>query len=230
MLTINDIKAAYEPLKNQENSAKMGSYMKNNFPFLGIKKSDTAPIIKSLFKHGLPDTKEATINLVDDCFNEPEREYHYIGMIILNKNEKMFDVRDLAYLAQLIQTHSWWDSIDTIAPNIVGNIVLREREAGEAVMREWNQQDNMWLIRASILHQLKYKTQMNEAILTEMILNVKGHPDFFVRKAIGWILREYSKTNAQFVIDFVATHQLSPLSEREALKWLNQKHKNTKKA
>ncbi|MGV2928402.1 DNA alkylation repair protein [Macrococcus capreoli] len=220
MLTINDIKAAYEPLKNKSNQKTMESYMKNNFPFLGIKKSETAPIMKVLFKLGLPKTKDETKALVDDCFEQPEREYHYIGMIILNKNEKQFDVTDLDYLKQLILTHSWWDSIDTIAPNIVGRIVLREREAGEAVMRQWNQSDNFWLQRASLLHQLKYKAQMNEALLTEMILHTKDEQKFFIRKAIGWVLREYSKTNAEFVTTFVDTHALSPLSQREALKWL----------
>lgn len=224
MLTINDIRKAYEPLKNEANQKTMESYMKNNFPFLGIKKSETTPVMKALFKLGLPNTKEAVKALVNDCFAQPEREYHYIGMIILNKKEKLFGATDLDYLEQLITTHSWWDSVDTISPNIVGSIVLREREAGEAIMRMWNQADNFWLQRASLLHQLKYKGHMNEVILTEFILNTKDEQEFFIRKAIGWVLREYSKTNAIFVTDFVAMHQLSPLSEREALKWLARKN------
>ncbi|WP_414044022.1 DNA alkylation repair protein [Macrococcus sp. EM39E] len=220
MLTINEIKNAYESLKNKENQMTMESYMKNNFPFLGIKKSETAPVMKELFKIGLPNTKNETIELVNACFMQAEREYHYIGMVILNKKEMLFDTTDLSYLQQLLTTHSWWDSIDTIAPNIVGSIVLRDRHVGESVMREWNHSENFWLQRASLLHQLKYKDKMNEVILTEFILNTKDEQEFFIRKAIGWVLREFSKTNAVFVTDFVEEHQLSPLSEREALKWL----------
>ncbi|WP_414045000.1 DNA alkylation repair protein [Macrococcus equi] len=221
MLTIDLIKAAYEPMCNDENSQKMASYMKNNFPFLGIPKSVTAPIMKQLFKVGLPAMKEATKALVNDCFKQAEREYHYIGMIILNKNARFFDAGDLPYLESLITTHSWWDSIDTIAPNIVGDIVLKDRIAGERIMREWNHSDNFWLQRASLLHQLKYKNKMNEALLKDLIVNTKDESEFFIRKAIGWVLREYSKTNAQFVIDFVKENNLSPLSSREALKWLS---------
>ncbi|TDM49178.1 DNA alkylation repair protein [Macrococcoides goetzii] len=220
MITINDIRAAYVPLKNNEHQHSMESYMKNNFPFLGIKKSVTAPVMRELFKQGLPDAKEDVKALVNDCFFEREREYHYIGMVILNKKEKLFNVTDLDYIEGLLTTHSWWDSVDTIAPNIVGAIVLRERNIGEQKMREWNRSDNFWLKRASLLHQLKYKDKMNEALLTEFILHTKDEREFFIRKAIGWLLREYSKTNTGFVKEFVSTHHLSPLSEREALKWL----------
>lgn len=223
MITINDIRAAYVPLKNSEHQKSMESYMKNNFPFLGIKKSVTAPVMRELFKQGLPAAKEDVKALVDDCFFEREREYHYIGMVILNKKEKLFDVTDLDYLEGLLTTHSWWDSVDTIAPNIVGAIVLRERNIGEQKMREWNRSDNFWLQRASLLHQLKYKHEMNETLLTEFILYTKDDKAFFIRKAIGWVLREYSKTNPVFVKDFVSTYRLSTLSEREALKWLARK-------
>lgn len=225
MITINDIKAAYIPLKNNEHQHSMESYMKNNFPFLGIKKSVTAPVMRELFKQGLPATKEGVKTLVDDCFLEREREYHYIGMVILNKKEKLFNVTDLDYIEGLLTTHSWWDSVDTIAPNIVGSIVLRERNIGEQKMREWNRSDNFWLQRASLLHQLKYKDKMNEILLTEFILNTKDDKAFFIRKAIGWVLREYSKTNAVFVKDFISSNKLSPLSEREALKWLTRTQK-----
>ncbi|MCE4957287.1 DNA alkylation repair protein [Macrococcoides caseolyticum] len=223
MLTIQDIIYAYEPLKNDTQREAMESYMKHNFPFLGISKRETAPIMKMLFKKGLPETKVDTIQLVNDCFNQKEREYHYIGMTILNHNRSYFDVTDLDYIETLLKHNSWWDSIDTIAPNIVGTIVLEDRGNGEIIMRKWNQSDDFWIQRASLLHQLKYKTKMNEELLTDFILNTKDDKEFFIRKAIGWVLREYSKTNPDFVTQFVATHELSGLSSREALKWLNRK-------
>lgn len=217
------IQSHYEPLKNESNRVQMECYMKNQFSFLGIKKTETAPIFKQLVKTYAIEDKTHIKALVSRLFEAPFREYHYFAMMLLNRYEKMFDASDLPYLQQLIQTNSWWDSIDTISPNIVGQIVLRNR-AYESVMLKWVQSDDMWLRRAGLLHQLKYKTQMNEALLTEMIVLLKDEQAFFIRKAIGWVLREYSKTNAIFVKDFVENYQLSNLSHKEALKWIKNKN------
>lgn len=222
-LTFEVIQSHYEPLKNESNRVQMERYMKNQFSFLGIKKTETAPIFKRLVKTYAIENKVHLKALVTQLFESPFREYHYFAMMLLNRYEKMFDASDLPYLKQLIQTNSWWDSIDTISPNIVGQIVLRDR-ACESVMLQWVQSDDMWLRRAGLLHQLKYKTQMSEALLTEMILLLKNEQAFFIRKAIGWVLREYSKTNPIFVKDFVEQYQLSNLSHKEALKWLKNKN------
>ena len=222
-LTFEVIQSHYEPLKNESNRVQMERYMKNQFSFLGIKKTETAPIFKQLVKAYAIEDKVHLKSLVSQLFEAPFREYHYFAMMLLNRYEKMFDASDLPYLQQLIQTNSWWDSIDTISPNIVGQIVLRDRTC-ESVMLQWVKSDDMWLRRAGLLHQLKYKSQMNEALLTEMILLLKDEQAFFIRKAIGWVLREYSKTNAIFVKDFVEHYQLSNLSHKEALKWLKNKN------
>ncbi|UOB20859.1 DNA alkylation repair protein [Macrococcus armenti] len=221
MLTIQDIKNAYEPLRNEANRKQMESYMKNQFQFLGIKKSETAPIMRKLFKEfGLPNDKGDVKQLVMNCFSEQEREYHYIGMIILNKSSELFHGEDLSFIKSIILTHTWWDSVDTIAPNILGDIVKRSPEV-KLELCEWCLDDNFWLKRAALLHQLKFKQQMDLPLLEQMIDHLKEDKEFFIRKAIGWILREYSKTDAAYVINFMQQHTLSNLTSKEALKWLN---------
>ncbi|UJS28196.1 DNA alkylation repair protein [Macrococcoides canis] len=225
MLTIEAIKAAYEPWRNEVHQAQMEKYMKHQFKYLGIKKTETTPLMRELFKdYGLPRDKSEVKRLVSDCFDQEAREYHYIGMIILNKSSKFFDGTDLEFIKSLILTHTWWDSVDTISPNILGDIVKRSPEV-KPVLLEWCTDENFWLRRAALLHQLKFKQQMDTQLLEQMIEILKDESEFFIRKAIGWILREYSKTDADYVINFVNTHELSNLSTREALKWLNNRQK-----
>jgi 3-methyladenine DNA glycosylase AlkD len=143
-----------------------------------------------------------------------------VAIALLGRKLKTLSIEDLEFLEKLITEKSWWDSVDSIAPTIVGTIVKRDRLNGEKVMIQWSESGNMWLNRAAILHQLKYKNDTNEKILTEIILKHVNSKEFFIQKAIGWVLREYAKTNPVFVQQFVAAHELKPLSKREALKHL----------
>lgn len=223
MLTIDAVEAVYEPLRDEINREQMERYMKHQFSFLGIKKTQTAPLIKALLNtYELPVDHELK-QLVQQCFLKNEREYHYFGMALLKRQKKTLSMDDFPFIEALMLQHSWWDSIDDLSPNIVGPLVLSERAAGEIHMKRWLQCDNFWIQRAALLHQLKYKEQMNEELLIEMIEHLKDNREFFIRKAIGWVLREYSKINRDFVINYVEQASLSPLSSREALKWLNSK-------
>lgn len=131
---------------------------------------------------------------------------------------KTLQINDLHFIEKLIREKSWWDSVDSIAPTIVGSIVKNNRAKGEEIIKQWSSSENMWLNRAAILHQLKYKEDTNEDLLKEIILRHNQSPEFFIQKSIGWLLREYAKTNPEFVKGFVLTHDLKPLSKREALK------------
>ena len=117
-----------------------------------------------------------------------------------------------------MKQNSWWDSVDAIAPKIVGDIVGMDRVEGEAAMMEWAKSANMWTNRASILHQLKYKNETNEELLFATINRHAASKEFFIQKAIGWVLREYAKTSPEIVRQFVENTKLAPLSKREALK------------
>ena len=203
---------------NEEDAGPMRAYMRNQFPFLGIRSPLRKQLIKQfLADHKMPEGEELFVE-VDVIYNMPEREFQYAAMAMLERQVKQLQTTDLVFCEKLITTKSWWDSIDTIAPRIVGVIVLRDRAAGELVMKQWNSSDNFWLNRAAILHQLKYKTETNEDLLYEIILRHIESSEFFIQKAIGWVLREYAKTNPESVLSFVEASELKPLSRREAIK------------
>jgi len=216
--TIEQVKGYMEPHRNEENAIPMTKYMRNHFPFLGIKTPERRLLFKKM-------TTEMELPLLGKMqkevwalFQLEEREYHYIAIELLAKYKQQLTVNDLSFCNRLIETKSWWDSVDSIAPKIVGDIVLANRLEGEAVMVEWAKSSNMWTNRASILHQLKYKDKTNEELLFATIERHAGSKEFFLQKSIGWVLREYAKTRPQVIQEFVGSHTLAPLSKREALK------------
>ena len=208
----------FEANRNEEQAGPMAAYMKNHFSFLGIK----SPLRKQLLKeqyaeYALPEP-ERLFEEVWKLYELPKREYQYAAIALLEKMKKHLTIEDLPALRQLIETKSWWDSVDSIAPKSVGDVVKLDRAYGEKVMQEWSNSDNMWTNRSAILHQLKFKQETNTDLLFEIIQQHAGSTEFFIQKAIGWVLREYAKTNPDLVKQFVSEHPLKPLSKREALK------------
>lgn len=210
----------FKNLRNDQLAEPMKAYMKHHFPFLGIKSPARTEALRNYFStHNIPEKPEL-LEEVWNIYQLPEREYQYVAIALLSKKLKTLFVDDLGFIEKLITEKSWWDSVDSIAPTIVGDIVKRDRKSGEKIMLQWSDSDNMWLNRAAILHQLKYKKDTDEKVLIEIIIKHKNSNEFFIQKAIGWVLREYAKTNPVFVQQFVASHELKPLSKREALKHL----------
>ena len=210
----------FKNLSNDQLAEPMKAYMKHHFPFLGIKSPARTEALRNYFStHDIPEKPEL-LEEVWNIYQLPEREYQYVAIALLSKKLKTLFVDDLGFIEKLITEKSWWDSVDSIAPTIVGDIVKRDRKSGEKIMLQWSDSDNMWLNRAAILHQLKYKKDTDEKVLIEIIIKHKNSNEFFIQKAIGWVLREYAKTNPVFVQQFVASHELKPLSKREALKHL----------
>lgn len=208
----------FEANRNEELAGPMKAYLKNHFPFLGIK----SPLRKQLLKeHFAAYTLPEPGQLFEEAwklYHLPEREYQYAAIALIEKMKKHLTIDDFPTLLQFIETKSWWDSIDTIAPHFVGRIVKLDREYGEKIMLEWSQSDNMWTNRAAILHQLKFKKETDTDLLFQIIKQHSESKEFFIQKAIGWVLREYAKTDPEVVKAFVEVHPLKPLSKREALK------------
>jgi 3-methyladenine DNA glycosylase AlkD len=197
----------------------MSTYMREQFPFLGI----PAPAQKSLSRDvvtGLGRPTEDDLRVVaQECWALPEREYQYFACGFLRRHARMCSAAFLPTARYLITTKSWWDTVDTLAAHLVGPMVARHHELVNA-MDEWVLDDDKWLVRAAILHQLGYKEATDARRLFHYCAVRAGHDDFFVRKAIGWALREYAKTAPDEVRTFVHAHQsrLSALSVREALR------------
>lgn len=199
-------------------AAKMKKYMRDKFEYLGISSPLRKEITKDLLNtSNLPPLLEAR-EISTELWNKPEREYQYFAQEFLNKYSKQYDAQFIDHFEYLITTKSWWDTADYISSNLVGSHFQNFPALMIPTSRKWSLSDNMWLQRTSIIFQLKYKSKTNENILFEYIKHHTDSSEFFIRKAIGWALREYSKTHPQEVIKFVNSNQLSGLSKREALK------------
>jgi 3-methyladenine DNA glycosylase AlkD len=196
----------------------MRSYMRDAFPFLGIRSPQrrelSRRVLKGLSRPAEPDLRAVALA----CWELPEREYQYFACDWLARHARVAGPAFLRTAETLITTKSWWDTVDTLASNVVGPIVAGHPET-VSTMDRWIADENMWLARTAILHQLRYRGATDAKRLFRYCTAQVGHPDFFIRKAIGWALREYAKTDPLTVRTFVArTPELSGLSVREALK------------
>ena len=126
---------------------------------------------------------------------------------------------DLDRIKRLIINKSWWDSVDSLA-NIIGILCAKYPELVQNHILSWAESENIWLARVAVLFQLKYKEKTDREFLEFIIAKNCNSKEFFITKAIGWALREYSKTNKEWVKSFLEGHALQPLSVREASKYL----------
>jgi len=157
--------------------------------------------------------------LVFDLYDLPERELHHSAIELFKKQlHKSYKKEDILIIEKLITLNSWWDSVDFIAKQILGNYLLQFPEDTQKVITNYSNSDNMWLNRCSIIFQLGYKEQTNENLLFQQCLEHKHSDEFFIQKAIGWSLREYGKTNPNAILKFLETADLKPLSKREAIR------------
>ncbi|MFE6889416.1 DNA alkylation repair protein [Streptomyces sp. NPDC057694] len=209
----------YGAAADPERAARMRAYMKDVAPFLGL----TSPVRRDLSRTVLdgtprPDETDLTA-LALRCWTLPEREYTYFAIDCLRRHVRALSSGFLPVARQLVTTVPWWDTVDHLAVHVVGGLVAADPKL-TAAMDVWIEDDDLWVARTALLHQLRFKTATDTERLFAYCLRRAGHPDFFIRKAIGWALREYAKTDPDAVRSFVAAHRgvLAPLSAREALK------------
>ncbi|MFF8264836.1 DNA alkylation repair protein [Streptomyces virginiae] len=197
----------------------MAAYMRHVAPFLGI----PAPLRRELsgaVTENTPRPSEADCAaLALRCWRLPEREYHYFAVDYLRRHVDRCSSGLLPVVRHLITTVPWWDTVDLLAVHTVGPLVAADPGLA-AVMDEWIEGEDLWLARTALLHQLRHKDATDTGRLFAYCRRRADHPDFFLRKAIGWALREYAKTDPDAVRAFVDAERaaLSPLSVREALK------------
>ena len=205
-------------LAEKEQAQPMKAYMKNNFEFLGVRSPDRRKAAKQFFKDFK--TPELDWDFVEACWDQPYREFQYVAIDYLVAHKKNLVLADLPRLKKLAQTKSWWDSIDGL-DKLVGKIILDNPEAKQ-VMIDWSLDEDFWLRRIAIDHQLLQKEKTDIVLLEKILVNNLNQTEFFITKAIGWSLRDYSKTNPHWVRDFLGKyqHQMASLSIREASKYL----------
>lgn len=196
------------------------NYLRNQFAFLGIRTPIRRKLTKQFFReYGVP-TKENLKDIIFILWERSEREYQKAALDILEKVKKELTPDDMPWLSSLLVKKSWWDTVDVLSPHIMGNLFTIYPELIAQYADQWIVDDNFWLQRSALLYQLYYKKRTDEKRLFQYILSRADSDEFFVQKAIGWVLREYAKTNPVAVRDFVSFNDLKPLSRREALKHL----------
>jgi len=213
----------FKKYANPKIALKQKLYMKNKFEFYGIKTPIRRKIEKPFFvKEYLPSKKELD-TIIKELWEKPQREYQYFSQELAFKYVNQFEKKDIALFEYMITHKSWWDTIDFIAPKLVGNYFKIYPEQRNIYVEKWIASNNIWLQRASILFQLNYKSDLDKDFLAYIINSLLGSKEFFVNKAIGWILRQYSRVNPDWVIDFTNHTQLDKLSHKEALRLIHQR-------
>jgi 3-methyladenine DNA glycosylase AlkD len=193
----------------------MSAYLRHQFPCLGI----NHPRLDALLQRLPAPEPEVKIDYALACWELPEREYQYAALRRLRSGAGRLSPDRLPDLEKLIVTKSWWDTVDELATNVVGPMVLAH-PALVAEMDRWLESENIWLARTAILHQERWKARTDAERLFAYCLRRAGDREFFIRKAIGWSLRSYAATDPSAVARFVHDHEslLSGLSKREALR------------
>lgn len=208
-----------EAEKNEQKAAIMSAYMKDYFPFLGVPKPRVDEIIKPFIRQR---AKSRTVDwdFIFFCWEKEYREAQYVGTEYIYAIQKNLTDHDVDNLKKLIVTKSWWDISDGL-DKVIGNLSLRYPFVNNEMLA-WSNSDNIWLRRVAIDYQLKLKDKINTEVLEKIICNNLGTDDFFINKAIGWILRDYSKGNPDWVKSFLAKYEdrLASLSIKEASKYL----------
>ncbi|KUN85371.1 DNA alkylation repair protein [Streptomyces griseoruber] len=211
--------AVYAGAADPARAAAMRAYMKDVAPFLGLPTPERRALSRTVLA-GTPRPAEADCTAVAlRCWALPEREYHYFAVDYLRRHAGRCSSAFLPVAHRLITTTSWWDTVDLLAAHVVGALVEADPRL-TATMDDWIADDDLWVARTALLHQLRYKDRTDTERLFAYCLRQSGHPDFFIRKAIGWCLREYAKTDPAAVRAFLARERgrFAPLTVREALK------------
>lgn len=204
---------------NREIAIPMENYMKNNFVFLGIKTEERRSIFKRNYDIHKDEIKSNFRAITWELFTKKEREFHQCAIDLICKEiKKKYIVDDIQFIKKMLITNSWWDSVDVLAKYLLGHYLLQFPEKKYKVIESFSNSENMWLNRSAIIFQLDYKGNTDFDLLKSECEKHKHSNEFFIQKAIGWALRDYSRYNPIGVYEYVNSTQLKPLSQREALR------------
>ena len=209
----------YDAARDPARAEPMVAYMRNQFAYLGITAPEQRALNRAVLDGVGRPTQADLRDVAQACWRRDEREYQYFAVRLLRRFVGVCEAGFLDVVQPLITTKPWWDTVDELATHVVGPLVATYPGL-VAAMDDWSGDENVWLVRTAILHQVRYRETTDSERLFRYCAAQAGHRDFFVRKAIGWALREYAKVAPGAIRAFVAEHstELSGLSRREALK------------
>ena len=217
-----DFSKLYEEMiqhKNEEQAQKMSKYMLNKFEYIGIKTPERREIFKNFFKE-YKNKEKIDWEFVNKCWENKYREFQYVAADYLKNMKDKLTIDDIPKLKRLILKKSWWDTIDNLDMTI-GALALKDSNVNK-ILLEWSLDENIWLRRIAIDHQLLRKEKTNTELLEKILKNNLGQAEFFINKAIGWALRDYSKISPEWVKNFIEENKenMAKLSIKEASKYL----------
>ena len=217
---VDAVRVALEGVADPVKAVPMARYIKDRFPFLGVPQPIFAAALKPLFRSS-QFTQDELLEVAALLWAQDEREYHYAAVGLLSRHTRLLTPAALPRLERFVVEQSWWDTVDALASRVYGPLV-RSHPQARAQMDLYSTHANFWLRRVALLHQLGYREHTDPIRLWHYCLESAQEPEFFLRKAVGWALREYAKTQPDAVLEFVEAHRdvLSSLSVREALKHL----------
>ena len=218
---ITELQKVFQENANDQKAAQQSAYLKNKFVFYGLTSPQRRVIQKPFLTRQYLPTKETGFQICRELCLKPQREFHYFSQELVSKYQKQVEREDIVLFEWMITNNSWWDTVDFIAVDLVGNYLMKFPEERRQIVDKWLKSSNIWLQRSCLLFQLKYKTNTDTHFLSYCIENLIGSKEFFINKAIGWILRQYSRTDANWVTNFIENHpRLANLSRKEALRLL----------
>lgn len=219
-----EIKAALVPHADAQRALAMRAYMRDQFAFVGVPTPLRRQAVLPVFKRLPVENAKHLLACAKVLWSMPEREFQYVATDLLARKWKTLAPADIAHLLKLAQRSAWWDSIDPLA-GVVGDILKAARTHTpdvQAAMDAALEHESLWVRRIAMIHQLGWRDHTDEARLFGYARSLAAEPDFFIRKAIGWALRDYAWHAPHAVSGFLVSARdiLSPLTLREASKHL----------
>lgn len=213
------LKNKFEQIKDKDDAILMSKYMRNLFKFYGVKTDKRRELYKEFLKEE-KSLKTIDWEFLDKCYEDEHREFQYLVFDYLKALDEYLIYEDIPKIKKYVKLKQWWDTIDFF-DKIIGNIGLTDYRV-DALMLEWSKDEDFWLRRIAIDHQNGRKEKTNSELLEKIIVNNFGSNEFFINKAIGWSLREYSKTNRKWVRNFIEKYKdkMSKLSIKEGSKYI----------
>lgn len=218
---IKTLESEFERQADLKIATEQKAYLRNQFLFYGLKTIVRRTIQKPFLSKTYLPPKKNLEGLVKVLWNKPQREYHYFAQELTRKFIKQLEEKDIILFEFMVTHNSWWDTVDFIAPKLIGAYFKTFPEQRDPYIKKWLDSNNIWLQRTCIIFQLLEKEKTDYEFLAYIVRSLLGSKEFFINKAIGWALRDYSRTNANWVEDFANNTDLHPLSRREALRLIN---------
>lgn len=220
---VSFVQTSLQGLADPAKAPAMAAYMKTKQPFYGVQTPYRAPIVREIKARFVPLNHRGYQKNVTSLWKLPHREERYVAIAYARAHSKFITMDSIPLYERMIREGAWWDFVDEIAANLVGAVLLAERREMRPIIERWIDDKDMWIRRTALIAHLRHKAETDRDQLFDQCLRRAGEKEFFIRKAIGWALREYSKTDPAAVQSFLKKNagRLSPLSMTEASKHLS---------